>query len=166
MTCHTATCVIAYTARTSVLLRPRLKASPLRTEAFPESRVSCFDSSAAVGSCGRSKSAMNCRSVLSVCGPRNLAERVTERVVREAHNIGAVMFGCPERAERISGDANGVRKTAVLRPAAKLMHTRAGVACMTISGRNRSVSHRRPRPNGAPAKKRGKMNPPCRNDRR
>lgn len=91
----------------------------------------------------------------------NLAERVTKRAAREAHVIGAAMFGWPERAARISGDANGVRVTAALRPAAKLVHTRAGVACTMNSGRNSSVSGKRPRPNEAPAKKRGKTIPPC-----
>lgn len=107
------------------------------------------------------KSPMNLMSARSLCGPMNLDDRVTKREAREAQRIGAITFGCPERVARISGDAKGVRVTATLRPAAKLMHMRTGLACTMLAGSRKPVYARRPRPNEAPAKKSGKMKPPC-----
>lgn len=83
------------------------------------------------------------------------------REANEAHTIGAVMFGLPDRVARMRGVANGVRVTATLRPAAKHIHISTGLALTRPSGRKASKMMKRPRPMEAPAKNSGKMNPPC-----
>lgn len=86
---------------------------------------------------------------------------VTNKEAREEHRAGVKTLGCPERLARINGDANGVRMMAALRPAAKHVHIRAGLAATRPGGNILSVMGRVARPKAIPAKKSGKMTPPC-----
>lgn len=90
----------------------------------------------------------------------NKEERVMKSDASAAHKAGTITFGAPDRVASIRGEANGVRVTATLSPAARHMQTRAGLACTRLGGR-KSVTTRRPRPIAAPAKNKGNMKPPC-----